>query len=159
LEIAQAEQSQPPRFKGAIAEQLANITFAGERDATIEYLKGLQKYLTIDQQIRGLERGNNHAVAVAIALGESDQTFEAMGEANAKTMDINGGEFAKAIKSADGTLVLPASIATDHKGNAYSGLPNSGALDNFELVALVSLGAVMGLAFVGLRPRLREYAV
>jgi hypothetical protein len=157
-EIELASQAQPPQFSGFMAEQLKNITFAGEREASIEYLQELKTYLTLDQKIRVLER-TNHAAAVALALGESDEAFERLRTANTKTIEVNRREFARAIKSADGTLTLPASIATDAKGRPYEGLPSSGALDNFELVALVSLGAVMGLAFVGLRPRLREYAV
>jgi hypothetical protein len=157
-EIQLAHQEQQPNFSGFIADQLKNITFEGEREATITYLQSLQKYLQLDQQIRDLE-SKNHVAAVALALGESDETFDGMRKANDKAIAINREQFAKAIKSADGTLALPASIVNSPDGQPFVSLPRQGALDNFEWVALVGLGTITGLTFVGLRPRLREYSV
>jgi hypothetical protein len=53
---ASASSYKPNNITGLLADQLKNITFAGEREATVNNLTTLGTYLAIDKQIRQLER-------------------------------------------------------------------------------------------------------
>lgn len=128
-----------PNFTGLLADQLKNITFAGEREATVKNLTTLGTYVAIDKQIRQLERSGKHAEAIALCLGnqpgQSNWAFDEFRlKANQKTFDINQAAFDKAIKQ---------------------GFKD---VDNFEFTTPVALSAIALLTLFGLLPRLKEYA-
>lgn len=125
-------------FTGLLADQVKNITFAGEREATVKNLTTLGTYITIDKQIRQLERSGKHAEAIALCLGnQPEQSNWAFDEfrlkANQKSFDINQAAFDKAIKQAFIEV------------------------DGFEYITPVALSAIALLTLFGLLPRLKEY--
>lgn len=126
-------------FKGYIADELDNLSFPGEKQATIATLQVLGKYLAVDQQIRQLERSGRHQQAIALAVGnkpgESNWLFfEEFRKANQKTFDINQVAFDKAIKQ---------------------GFSN---VDGFEIKTGIAIGMIAILSFWGVFPRLKEYS-
>jgi hypothetical protein len=131
--------AKPTGFKGYLAEELGNITFAGERAAALAALQTFLAYVTIDARIRSLERADQHDAAVALCLGEkpgeSNWAFARFDEALGKTIQINQDEFDAAVERSFRSL---------------------GA---FDLAAPLAALGIAVLAFFGLLPRLREYAV
>jgi hypothetical protein len=129
----------PPAFKGHLADELRNITFAGEQQAAKDALATFGDYLAIDDQVRQLEKEKKHREAVQLGTGykpgELNGAFRRFDAALGKVLQINEDEFHRAIR----------------QGEA--------ALAGCEAVAAVVLLAVAVLTYVGLRPRLREYTV
>jgi hypothetical protein len=127
----------PEAFKGHLAGELRNITLVGEQEAAKDMLVKFGDYLAIDDRIRQLEKENKHPEAVRLCTGynqgESNWAFRRFDEALGKVLKINEDEFHRAI--AQGEAALAGS----------------------EVAAAVVLLAVAMLAYVGLRPRLREY--
>ncbi len=130
-------QKAPVGSRGLLADELNNVTFAGEIQAATETLRTFLDYLAIDRRIR--ETPDERA-AVVLCLGtqpgESDWAFEQFDRAIQKTIDINGSHFKSSLDDAESHVMgldLPVPL-----GLALS---------------------VSVLAFLGLRPRLREYAV
>jgi hypothetical protein len=128
----------PKSFKGHLAEELRNITFAGEREAAVETLRTFLNYYEIDGEIRRLEKEGKHAEALALCVGEkpgeSNWAFEQFDTALGRTIDLNQKEFER---------VVDRGLRT---------------LNGFDLFAPVAALAVAALTYLGLRPRLREYA-
>jgi hypothetical protein len=127
-------------FTGLLADQLKNITFAGEREATVKNLSTLGAYVDIDKQIRQLERSGKHTEAIALCLGnqpgQSNWAFDEFTlKANQKSFDINQAAFDKAIKQAFKEV------------------------DGFEYITPVALSAIALLTLFGLLPRLKEYSI
>lgn len=129
----------PKEDTGFLFDELRNITFAGEQDQALAALARYAEYLAIDREIRNVEAKGDHARAVALCLGErpgeSNWAFDQFDQALDATLKINQNEFDRAIQ----------------RGFAQ--------LAGFEVSAPLAALAIIGLAFVGLRPRLREYAV
>lgn len=137
---AASASSYKPNFTGLLADQLKNITFAGEREATVKNFTTLGTYIAIDKQIRQLERSGKHAEAIALCLGnqpgQSNWAFDEFRlKANQKTFDINQAAFDNAIKQ------------------------GFKEVDNFEFTTPVALSAIALLTLFGLLPRLKEYSV
>ena len=120
-------------FTGFYAEELKNITFEGELAETVNTLKKLDAYLKIDVEIRQLYRSGKVADAIALCTGRSNTVFEEYKAANEKVRLINEKSFAMKIDA---------------------GFDN---LNNFELIAWISIGSIASLTLFGLRPRLAEY--
>jgi len=136
---ASASGYKPNNITGLLADQLKNITFAGEREATVNNLTTLGTYIAIDKQIRQLERAGKHTEAIALCLGnqpgQSNWAFDEFRlKANQKTFDINQAAFDKAIKQGFRDV------------------------DGFEFTTPVALSAIAVLTLFGLLPRLKEYA-
>jgi hypothetical protein len=129
----------PQGFEGHFAVELRNITFPGEREAAVEALKRFARYVALDDDIRKLEKDGKHAAAVALCLGnkpgESNWAFDQFDEALGKVIDLNMREFDKAI------------------GLGFRRLAD---LEWWAVGVAVGVGV---LAYLGLRPRLREYAL
>ena len=128
----------PDGFEGYLAAELRNITFPGEREAAIETLETFARYVKIDGEIRRLEGRGNHTAAVALCVGndpgQSNWAFSRFDDALGKTLDINQRAFKDAVDRGFKTLA------------------------GFDVASpLVALGISL-LAYVGLRPRMREYA-
>jgi hypothetical protein len=124
-------------FTGLYAEQLKNITFEGELSATVETLTKLAAYLKIDGEIRQLYQSGKVAEAIALCTGnnpgQSNWAFEQYKAANQKIKLINEQAF---------------------EAKTAAGFNN---LNNFEVIAVVSIGSIAILTLFGLRPRLAEY--
>lgn len=131
--------SYKPNFTGLLADQLKNITFAGERESTVENLTKLGTYIAIDKEIRQLQRSGKHAEAIALCLGnqpgQSNWAFDELKAANQKSFDVNQAAFDKAIKQ------------------------GFKEVDGFEYITPVALSAIAFLTLFGLLPRLKEYSV
>ncbi len=124
-------------FTGLYAEQLKNLTFEGELAGTIETLTKLDDYLKIDGEIRQLYQSGKVAEAIALCTGnnpgQSNWAFEQYKAANQKVKLINEQAF---------------------EAKITAGFNN---LNNFEVIACVSIGSIAILTLFGLRPRLAEY--
>jgi hypothetical protein len=85
------------RFKGYIGDELANITFDGEKEAALEMTQTWGAYIAIDQRIRELESTGKYKEALALDIGvkpgESNWAFGKFDEALGKTLDLNQHEF------------------------------------------------------------------
>ena len=77
-------------MKGYLADELNNITFAGELAAAEETLLKFLDYLKIDQQIRDL-KDERQAVDLCLGTqpGQSDWAFDQFDQALGKTIKIN----------------------------------------------------------------------
>lgn len=126
-----------PRFHGLFADELGNLTFAGEREAALDMVRAFARVLDVDRRVRALELGGQHAQAVALALGAGDgqghEALERFDRALGRTLEVNQREYERAIAVADGGLRGARPV-----GRAAA--------------ALVAL-----LALFGVRQRLREY--
>jgi hypothetical protein len=132
-------RSTPPKeYTGLLMEELRNITFDGEQDRALDTLARYADYLAIDKEIRRLESKGAHDKAVALCLGEapgeSNYAFDQFDKALEKVLAVNQTEFDRHIE----------------RGFAK--------LSGFEMSAPIAALSVVALAFLGLRPRLREYA-
>ena len=133
-----SQERLPADFAGYLADELRNITFNDEREAATDTLQKFLGYVAIDARIRKLENGGKHAEAVALCVGnnpgESNWAFDQFDKALEKTLQINDKEFKAAV------------------AHGFA------ALNGFEVTAPLAALAVALLSFVGLLPRLREYA-
>jgi hypothetical protein len=125
-------------FTGFLADELNNITFPGEREAAVATLRAYGVYFGIDGQIRNLENTGRQDEAVKLCTGskpgESDWAFGRFDDALGATLKINQDEF---------------------DTNWHAG---QGSVAGLEVEALIVALAVGGLATLGLRPRIQEYA-
>ena len=130
-------QKSPAALTGYLAAELNNITFPNEFVAAKETLQKFLDYLKIDQQIRDL-KDEQEAVELCLGTkpGQSNWAFEQFDAALSKTNMINRSYFESSLADATGWLagldwLLPLGLAL----------------------------AVSLLTFLGLRPRLNEYAI
>ncbi|PZO38649.1 MAG: hypothetical protein DCF19_15720 [Pseudanabaena frigida] len=125
-------------FKGLFADELNNITFTGERAAAIATLVAFSNYFEIDRQIRQLQQSGNHEAAVALCIGnnqgQSNWAFNRFDDALDRTLAINQQAFDRAVE----------------KGFKE--------MENFEIIAPVTLIAIALLTLFGLLPRTKEYS-
>jgi hypothetical protein len=138
IEVYKLQDKKVDGFTGYLAEQLNNITFVGEKKATLANLSILGTYVAIDKQIRQLEKGGKHQEAIALFLGnkpgQSNWAFEQNKTANQKIFDINQTAFDKAIQQGF------------HDVNG------------FEITTPLAMSATALLSLFGLMPRLKEYS-
>ena len=137
--VASATQGAlPSGAKGYFAQELGNITFAGEREAAQDMVRAYGVYYADDRRIRDLENGGKHDAAIAfcvsMAPGDSNFAFDQFDKALGKTLDINRRAFDDAVTQGFRDLA------------------------GLEFWSALVAGSVAVLAFIGLRPRLREYA-
>ncbi len=136
--IAESKQSKKVEgFTGYLAQELNNITFAGEREAVVASLVSLGDYVAIDKQIRQLRQSGKLPQAIALCVGsntgESNWAFKKFLDANQKNYDINNNAF---------------------KASIEQGFQD---VNGFEIKAVVVTIAIASLTLFGLRPRLKEY--
>ena len=125
------------KFAGFLGDELDNVTFDGEGDAALQTIHTWAAYIAIDDRIRQLEQGGDHAAAIALNLGthegESNWAFAQFDTALGKTLDINQQAFDQATAEAFGHL------------------------DHFPLITAIA-GALIALASLfGLKSRFDEY--
>ena len=137
--IAAAERgSATPGFTGYLADELNNITFAGERVAAVQMLEDFERYMAIDAEIRRLERSGQHQAAINLCVGssegQSDWAFAQFDQALLRTLQINQTAFDQAMKQ---------------------GLDEVG--EGLEIKAAVAVVLIAILVALGLAGRMREY--
>jgi hypothetical protein len=122
---------------GHFGDALRNVTFPGEREALLRMMREFARYHAVDDRIRAFEKAGRHDAAVQLCVGsgadESNAAFDRFDRALRAVIDLNHKEFDDAIKA--GRAALEAA--------AY-------------LVPLASILVAL-LAWLGIRPRLREY--
>jgi hypothetical protein len=127
----------PARTKGMLWDEVRNITFDGEYDAAGTMLGAFAAYYAIDGDVRTLEQRGKHADAIELCIGtrpdESNAAFARFDGALQKTLDINQVAFDAATSRAEAELRRAEIVGP----------------------ALAMLVAV--LAWLGIRPRLKEY--
>lgn len=125
-------------FSGFLADELNNITFPGEREAALRSLTAWQGYLDVDTKIRQLEHQGQTRQAIDLCLGtaqgQSNWAFDEFDSALLATLAINQRAF-------------DASVS--------KGLAAVGSLETKAIVAAIVIAL---LCFLGLAPRIREYA-
>jgi hypothetical protein len=131
-------EAQAKEVAGHLDDELKNITFAGEEIVAKEAKKLFGDYLRIDQEIRTLENTGRHAEAVALCTGnrkgESNYAFNEFDKALGRTLDVNQRAF------------------DDSVAEGFNGV------SGFGVIAPVGAALIALLTWLGLRPRLREYA-
>jgi hypothetical protein len=124
---------------GLFADEVKNVTFAGERDAAAALVTSFAEYYALDQKMRRLERSGKHDESLELSVGSrSDEltpAFDRFDEAIQRTLVINQRAFDQVLAEGD------------------SGLRRAEKLDPAFAIAIALLG------WLGIRPRLREYAV
>ncbi len=122
---------------GLFADELNNLTFAGERKLAVETLSSFNDYLKIDKQIRQLYRSGKIAEAIALCVGtnpgESNWAFDRYKNLHTELMELNNKEFEKNIE-----------VGTNR-------------VENFETYTTIAIGSIAILTLLGVRPRLLEY--
>jgi hypothetical protein len=138
----QGEKISPDVAEGLVVTALNNVTFKGEAAALSEMLVKWNQYLAVDKTIRQLVSSGRLNEAIALCVGyeknQSNALFTEFREANDAAFKINQNAFNESIDR--GTdIVAP---------NPILGMRRTPIA--FGLVALLS--------FIGLRPRIKEYA-
>ncbi len=137
LTIVNAGARLPNEFHGALARELGNITFPGEREAAAEALRTFSVYMDVDTEIRRLEKTGHHAEAKALCISEapggSNAVFDRFDVALEETVRINQHYFENAIKNGLQTL------------------------DRSEWEIGICVLLVAGCSIAGFWPRLKEY--
>jgi hypothetical protein len=123
---------------GLLADELHNVTFLGERDAAQAAVQALGDYLGADDRMRALERQGKHADALDAALGsrpdQAGPVFDRLDAALQRTTAINQDAFGRVMTIAD------------------AGLKRAEWLEPAFALAIVLA------AWLGIRPRLKEYS-
>lgn len=156
-----------PGFAGYFANQLNNITFPGELTASVQTLSAWDRYLQIDRQIRQLKQSGNLAAATALCIGyntgQSNWAFEQFKDAHQKVLDINQQAFDNALQEGLNAVGWQLNANQSNPSSTDSILisPGSYTISNtyqYEILATGAVAAIVGLTFLGLRPRLKEYS-
>lgn len=139
MQTVASEGTLPSGTTGFLAQELANITFEGEKEAATQTVRTFGTYVGLDARIRALENAGQHSEATAFCTsmspGESNWAFTQFDKALGKTLDINQRAFDAAVEQG----------FADVRG--------------MEAVAAILAVIVAALAFVGLQARFKEYAV
>jgi hypothetical protein len=126
------------RVTGLLIDEAHNVTFAGEEDAANASIAAASGYLAADDHVRALEKQGKHSEAVETAIGTGADaaraSFDRLDAALQRTIAINQEAF-------DGIAA-----ASDRS------LRRAEWLDPAFAIAIALLG------WLGVRPRLREYA-
>jgi len=132
------ERREKVPYDGYLADALNNVTFAGEDKLALDALDALKRYLEVDERIRDLERGGQHAKAIELALGdnpgESNYAFNELDRALTALSKLNEVEFEQRMTMAQALL------------------------RRTRIVAPTVIGLVALLAFVGMKFRIDEFA-
>ncbi len=120
LKISQSPDNPYPRLryaKGFLQDELANITFDGEREAAQETIDTWNYYLAIDSRIRQDKKDGKIQDALTLCLGknqgQSDWAFDKFDQALMHTVAINQIAFDKSVAAGFASLegvVMFASI-------------------------------------------------
>ena len=105
---AKTETAAGRKFGGYLGDELANITFTGEKAAADATLAAWGDYLTIDRRIRDLEGAGRTAEAVDLDVGskegQSNWAFARFNNALARVTEINQRAFEGAVAASEGLV-------------------------------------------------------
>lgn len=132
------DRNEKAPYDGYVADALNNVTFPGEDKLALAMLDALKRYLEIDERVRELERSGQHAKAIELCLGDDP------GQSNYA--------FAEFRNALDALSKLNQRVFEERMATAQLRLRND-EIGGTILVAIVAL-----LSFVGLRPRIKEFA-
>jgi hypothetical protein len=125
------------RFNGYLGDELANITFPGEKDAAMQAMKAWVAYMDIDQQIRRLDASGQYKEALALDIGtqpgDSNWAFAQFDDALMKTLEINQQAFDNEI------------------AHAFN------LLSHFVYALIAAVVIIIAAIVIGIKPRLDEY--
>jgi len=128
---------QGKRFNGYLGDELANITFPGEKEAAMQTMRAWACYLDIDQQIRHLEASGKYKEALALNVGtqpgDSNWAFAQFDDALGKTLDVNQHAFDNEI------------------AHAFD------LLSHFVYALIATVVVIIAAIVIGIKPRLDEY--
>ena len=133
LTTAPAAAVTPVDAHGLFADEVRNVTYPGERERADAMVGAFAEYHRVDRQIRERELSGRHADAVALCLGRSNDLFDKFDRTLSDVLEINQTQFDGLLAAADGAAATAQSVA------------------------LVFALAIAAFAFLGIRPRLREY--
>jgi hypothetical protein len=151
-------------FTGYLADELDNITFAGEREAAVKTLAAFENYVKIDAGIRALETASRqlkasgqlpeaaakHQDAVNLCVGgapdQSGGAFQLFDDALGETLRINQEQFQHSVQS--------GLAAVGALGGRFS---LAEAVSTLEFKALAACVLIAILIALGLAPRIKEY--
>jgi hypothetical protein len=134
--VKMAQQPGPVRFNGLFADELRNITYAGEREAALTMISEYASYVRVIDQVTQRERSKPKSgvpILISTEPGQASWAFDRFDKALAATVDINDTEFNNVLDSAEHGLAVG------------------------ETADPIVLVLVAALAWLGVRPRLREY--
>jgi hypothetical protein len=123
----------PRDLQGLLADELHNVTYAGEGEAAADMVAGFAEYYGAHSKIWEAERSGQHDLAVATCIGPATDAFARFNRALQSTVDINQVQFERLLSEGEASIT------------------------SAQIMNIVFALAIALFAFVGIRPRLREY--
>jgi hypothetical protein len=152
-------------FSGLFAEEFANITFGGERDAAVEMLSAFGVYVNIDKQIRALANSGKKAEAIALCTGnkqgQSNWAFDQFLRKHQDVIDINLAAFTTNLDRGFQSVGYVLDKSQQSSDDILQGATLDRSFKNTYQVEMLSLGLISAIAiltFLGLNLRLKEYS-
>lgn len=95
-------------WKGALGEELRNITFKGERRAAVDSARWLGNYLRINNQVRQLVQSGHQEDAITLFVGtkegQSGFAFQQVEKSLTRVLTVNDTEFKSSVSRGFGAL-------------------------------------------------------
>jgi hypothetical protein len=152
-------------FSGLFAEEFANITFGGERDAAVEMLSAFGVYVNIDKQIRALANSGKKAEAIALCTGnkqgQSNWAFDQFLRKHQDVIDINLAAFTTNLDRGFQSVGYVLDKSQQSSDDILQGATLDRSFKNTYQVEMWSVGLISAIAiltFLGLNLRLKEYS-
>ena len=134
-----SSENLPASRRGLLADEMRNVTFTGEYEAAATAVSSLVAYAHIDDRVRALETASKHADAVELCIGprpdEARAAFDRLDAALERTIAVNQDAFDAVLAQGDRRL------------------------RSAEWIEPAFVLAIALLAWLGVRARVREYAV
>ncbi|MEG4801729.1 hypothetical protein QUB63_17745 [Microcoleus sp. ARI1-B5] len=164
-EFKQSNVKEVAGFSGLFAEEFANITFGGEREAAVEMLSAFGVYVNIDKQIRALVNSGKKAEAIALCTenkqGQSNWAFEQFLKEHKDVTDINLTAFTENLDRGFKSV----GYVPDKSQQSSDDILHDSMLDRsfkntyqIEMWSVGLISAIAILTFLGLNLRLKEYS-
>ncbi|WP_293342606.1 hypothetical protein [Microcoleus sp. CAWBG58] len=164
-EFKQSNVKDVAGFSGLFAEEFANITFSGERDAAVEMLSAFGVYVNIDKQIRSLANSGKKAEAIALCTGndrgQSNWAFQQFLKQHQDVTEINFTAFTTNLDRGFQSVGYVPDKSKQSSDDILQGAMLDRAFKNTYQVEIFSLGLISAIAiltFLGLNLRLKEYS-
>ncbi len=152
-------------FSGLFAEEFANITFGGEREAAVEMLSAFGVYVNIDKQIRALANSGKKAEAIALCTGnkpgQSNWAFAKFLKEHKDVTDINLIAFRENLDRGFKSVGYVPDKSQQSSDDILQWSLLDRSFKNTYQVEMLSLGLISAIAiltFLGLNLRLKEYS-
>jgi hypothetical protein len=133
-QLAALRGGRPADIGGAFGRALAHVVFPGEEKAATDALAAYAKFELDDRTLRSDAPADAIGFDVSAAPNNSEGDFTAFDNALSAWIQIHQNAFDQEIAA------------------------GTGALNGWQLYAALGPLLIVGLAWLGLRPRLREYA-